>query len=98
MIGKEPTERAWQLTVVTAAKHLGYMVYHTEVSIRSVKGFPDLVLAGRGQVVFAELKTTRGRVSPEQKEWLGWLRQNGAKAYLWFPADWPEVETVLRNQ
>jgi hypothetical protein len=33
-------------------------------------GFPDLVLARAGELLFAELKSAGGRVSPAQRVWL----------------------------
>jgi len=93
---KITTEAAWQRTIVEAAKWMGYRVYHTQISIHSVKGFPDLVLVGRGQVVFAEVKTATGKVSPEQHAWIAAITANGGLAYIWRPADWLDVERVLR--
>jgi len=75
---------------------MGYRAYHTQISIHSAKGFPDLVLVGRGQIVFAEVKTATGRVSPEQQAWIDAINANGGRAYIWRPADWLEVERVLR--
>lgn len=50
----------------------------------------------RSRLVFAELKSTRGRVTPEQQAWLDQLPATGTETYLWRPADWlsgviPEV-------
>lgn len=72
------------------------------------KGFPDLVLVNRqtGRLIFAELKSDRGKTTPEQDDWLRDLQavaaQIGETAYpghgplhplevhVWTPADWPE--------
>lgn len=59
-------------------------------------GFPDLVLIRGSRLVVAELKTNRGRVRPEQSEWLAAFVTAGAETYLWRPSDWPEIEEVLR--
>lgn len=58
------------------------------------EGFPDLVLA-RERVVFAELKSERGKVQPEQSDWLERLRAAGAEAHLWRPSSWDDVVAVL---
>jgi hypothetical protein len=90
------TEREFQASVVKYAKMLGYRVYHTHDSRRSVAGFPDLVLVRRPRIVFAELKSQRGRVTDDQAYWIRDLRACGAEVYLWRPSDWPAVEGILR--
>jgi len=60
------------------------------------RGFPDLVLV-RERVLFVELKTDSGRVSPEQRAWLESLRAAGAGAHVWRPRDWSEIQRELEN-
>ena len=91
------TERAFQARVVALFDLLGWRVFHVHDSRRSPAGFPDLVLCRPGRLVFAELKAARGRVTPEQEAWLLALREAGQRAYLWRPADWPEIEAVARG-
>jgi len=52
------------------------------------KGFPDLVLVGRGGVLFRELKSARGVVAAEQEAWLTALAEAGQSADVWRPVDW----------
>lgn len=47
------------------------------------KGFPDLVLVGRGRVIYAELKSSTGKVRPEQQVWLDALTAAGQEAHVW---------------
>jgi hypothetical protein len=92
------TERQLQEAVVALARLHGWLVYHTFDSRRSQGGFPDLVLArSRTGVVFAELKTEKGRVSPAQDLWARTITAAGAKVYLWRPQDWLDgsVEAAL---
>ena len=91
------TEAQWQATIVCLAHNLGYLVYHTHDSRRSPAGFPDLVLCGR-QLIFAEVKAERGKITIEQSAWLQSLRDAGAQAYLWRPSDYPEVERTLTRR
>ena len=48
-----------------------------------------------GELIFAELKREKGRVSVMQKVWLRTLAAAGAAAYLWYPSDMPEIVARL---
>lgn len=76
---------------------LGWRAYHTHDSRHSAAGFPDLVLV-RERIVYAELKTTKGKLSPSQAAWMEALRAAGGEVYLWRPCCWNsgEIEAVLR--
>lgn len=67
-------------------KDLNLRGYHTHDSRRSPSGFPDWVIVGRG-VLYRELKSERGKCSPQQMEWLTKLTQAGADANVWWPTD-----------
>ena len=84
------TEKQFQAQVVELATLYGYRVYHTFNSRRSAPGFPDLVLARSGAVLFVELKTTTGKVSKAQAEWL-----DATGGECWRPTDWPHIEATL---
>lgn len=56
------------------------------------RGFPDLVLAKQGRVLFAELKTSVGLTTDAQEQWLDDL---GAFGYLWTPKQWMDG-TILK--
>lgn len=60
------------------------------------KGWPDLVLVHpkRGLLV-RELKSDRGRLTPEQKEWLAALAAVGVDVDVWRPRDLPTIERLL---
>lgn len=104
------TEAQLQDAVVTCAQVLGWRVAHfrpaltargwrTAVSADG-KGFPDLVLAREGRVLFAELKAERGHLSPEQIDWAVALQGTAVRHYVWRPADWLDgtVEMLLRGE
>ena len=82
------TEKEFQKDVIDLARQLGWEVYHCYNSrLVTSKGFPDLVLAHPiGRVVFAELKTAKGRVSREQKRWIWMLKKAGLDARVWRPS------------
>jgi hypothetical protein len=93
------SEKAWQKIVTEAAAACGWKrQYHTFDSRRSAAGFPDLVLVRRRRVIFAELKRDGKSPTAEQAAWLAELREAGQEAYCWRPADWADVQQVLRRE
>lgn len=98
-------EADFQNNVAHLARMLGWRVAHfshaqTSKGYRTPvrydgKGFPDLVLVKRGrEVLFVELKSAKGKVSPTQQEWLDTLKEADPPpaVYVWRPAD---IETVI---
>jgi len=62
------------------------------------EGFPDLVLTRDSVTIYAETKTEKGKLTPEQKEWLEVLARNpGNKCFVWRPSDRKEIEEVLKR-
>lgn len=89
-------EESFQSDVWRLARLNGWRVYHTRDSRRSPAGFPDLVLVRDGRLIFAELKSERGRVEPEQRAWLGDLMLvPGAEVRIWRPSDLEEIVQTL---
>ena len=76
-------------------RDLGLTGFHVEKSLDveknrknvSVKGWPDWSIRGPRGVLFRELKSQRGRVEPEQREWLDALAAAGADVDVWRPED-----------
>lgn len=84
------SESQFQSAVIELAKLNGYrLIYHTHDSRRSVAGFPDLVLVSehRQRALFRELKTTIGRLSPEQFDWISSMQLAKLNAGVWRPED-----------
>lgn len=97
------TEEMVMSTVIAIAKALKYRVYHTFDSRRSTAGYPDLTLLRTGpntgdtRLIVVECKSSRGRVSPEQREWLAdFSKVPGVEVYLWGPEALSDVEDILR--
>lgn len=105
------TEAEFQAAVIALAQLCNWRVAHfrpartadggwrTAVSADGA-GFPDLVLVRGQQLIFAELKTERGKLGPEQAIWLdALLGVAGATRFvmaaLWRPSDWPAIEKIL---
>lgn len=101
------TEDQWQATVVETAQLHGWAVAHfrparTEQGWRTPvaadgKGWPDLVLV-RDRVLFAELKSPRGRLTTDQRAWIERLTAAGQETYVWRPDDWPHVQHALARR
>lgn len=93
----------WQRTVEEAAAYgqpapdLDGLVFHPRFSVGSEAGWPDLVLIRlRDQrVLFRELKSDRGRVSPRQTAVIGLLRAVGLDAGVWRPSDLDRIGEEL---
>lgn len=60
-------------------------------------GFPDVVAAKAGRVIFAELKSEEGRQTAEQSSWQDQLDGLGTEFYVWWPSDRDEIMEVLRG-
>ena len=91
------TEKEFLQQVRDLAKLCGWLVYHTHDSRRSPEGFPDLVLVRNDKVIFAELKSKKGRTTSAQEMWLKALEKvPGVDVYLWRPSDWDRIVDVLR--
>ncbi len=96
-VGIAVNESDFQKIVINLAKMHGWLVHHPLPSMnkRGIwathelgdHGFPDLVLAHpSGRVIFAELKSDKGKISPLQSRWITTLQQ-GAVVWVWRPDD-----------
>ena len=94
------TEAQFQKSETLAAEEAGWFVYHDYDSRRSSPGFPDLTMVSKdGRIIFAELKSQKGRVKKEQQAWLDRLGENsGVEAYLWRPSDLDFIYKTLMGQ
>lgn len=90
-------EEAFQNKILALCRWLKLRTYHTYDSRRSTPGFPDLVIVGKGGVIFAELKSANGKVSLNQQAWWEDLTKAGAEAYIWWPEDWEIIQKVLKR-
>jgi hypothetical protein len=91
------TEKEFQAAVMRLAKRHNWLAWHCVIARKSEAGFPDLVLVRGGRVIFAELKTDSGQLDAPQETWREALAAVGGNVsyYLWRPADWSSIETVL---
>jgi hypothetical protein len=99
VIAKAMSEDNLLADIQALATALGWLTYHTHRSDRSEKGFPDLCLVKAGRLVFAELKTQKGKTTQPQDAWLLRLEASAAEVYLWRPIDLlnGSIEKTLRK-
>ncbi len=108
------TEADLQSSIIELAQWLGYLIMHTRPAqkadgkwitpIQGDKGFPDLVLAHprtHHGTIFIELKSEKGKATPEQLIWLialGGADMDGP-AYLFRPSHWIDgtIERTLKE-
>jgi hypothetical protein len=102
-------ESTFQSSVIMLAKLHGWLVMHTraveirpgvwKTPLQGHAGYPDLTLAHstRG-VIFAELKSDTGRVSPMQKAWHETLTAAGCEVHVWRPKNIQDISTRLATR
>ena len=110
---KQPSANAsetdFQRFVTDALDLAGWKWFHDSDSRRNKAGLPDIIAAhpDRG-ILFAELKTQKGRLRPEQASWLShlalavvpgddeepWGGRRRVFVKVWRPADWQDVLEV----
>ena len=64
------TEDQLQASVIAVAEAHGWMWHHETDSRRTRAGWPDLVLVKGNRIKIIELKSEKGKASPEQQAWL----------------------------
>lgn len=104
---KDATEEGFLKLVLDVAKVWGWKSAHFRPAMTSRgwrtavsgdgKGFPDLMLIhpGFGDIIVAELKSGKGKLTMEQKEWIEAFRACGIQAYVWRFEDWDEIVKIL---
>jgi hypothetical protein len=114
-VERATSERAFQKIVEGMAKQLGWLVFHLPDAGNAAlakdrrwwelpeSGFPDLVAVRDGVLLFAELKTMKGKLSPAQECWQEELvKIEGGNPWqvkyrVWKPNQFDEiVETLAR--
>lgn len=97
IIDEKISEKDFQQQIIDTAKLLGWKkIYHTWNSKRSASGFPDLIMARDGIIIFAELKREGEDPTPAQREWLEELAKcEHVKVFIWKPSIWDEIVKVL---
>ena len=104
------TEKDFQATVIDLARTYGWIVGFTYDARKSEPGEPDLRMVRPPRVIFAELKTVKGKLTkgrwnksgrwlPGQDQWAAVLSEcPGVEYYLWRPDGLDgDIERILRE-
>lgn len=102
------SESDFKDTVIDLAHHYKWLVHHDRpartsrgwaTAIQGDAGFPDLVLAKFGRIIFAELKTETGGVTDEQQTWLDALANWHSECWVvvWRPSDMGLIRELLSS-
>jgi hypothetical protein len=110
-ITKHLKEGEFLTQVVELAELTGWLVYHARPAwsekgwrtpIQGNVGFPDLVLVRAPQMIFAELKSQKGKAAETQLTWLSQLNlvarglnPHNIFVYIWRPDDWDQIVNIL---
>jgi len=102
------TEREFMQQVADLARLHGWRVAHFRPGRTAdggwrtacqfdAAGFPDLLLIRDDRLIVAEVKVGRGKLTPEQNEWLRAFGGCGATACVWRLEDWQEIVELLEG-
>ena len=98
------SELTLEREIIRLAERYGWYVYSVRRSDLAQpngtthRGYPDLTLLHDGMIVFAELKTRKGKLSEHQERWINRLRGTFTSVHVWRPQDWLDgtIEKVIR--
>jgi hypothetical protein len=106
-----PDEREYQSQVPQLLDALHWRAIHTYplrtkhgwktgVSGPGCAGFPDVLAVRDGRLLAAELKLAKGRLSPDQRNWLRDLAAAGAEVHVWRSGtdSLQQIAGVLQNR
>ena len=91
-VDRRPEEQI-KRDVVKALRAMQFQVWDTEQgyrrdgSTRVTKGLPDLFVAGHGATAAVEMKSLKGKQTPEQQEFEDAWTDNGGTYFVWRSLD-----------
>jgi hypothetical protein len=91
------TEAQFLRQVLHLAALFSWRAYHPQLSKWSERGWPDVALVRPPRFVLAELKSEKGKITPQQQDWLDDLsRCPGVESFVWRPSDFEAIVEILR--
>jgi Holliday junction resolvase-like predicted endonuclease len=92
-----------RIGIRTFLRDLGWAVWDMEQNrpTRQTPGFSDLVACGRGRILFIEVKTAKGKMTPAQAVFAAEIGHNGGTYLVWRSVkeawDWLEAEGIIKE-
>ena len=96
LLNESVSEAKFQEDVRDAADRLGWKFKHDWSSEKSVEGWPDCFLLRGSRSLVLELKTEKGQITQEQREWLAAFNDAHIEAWVVRPSDWDWLLEKLR--
>ena len=96
LLNESVSEAEFQEDVRNAAETLGWKAYHSWSSQHSASGYPDFCLLRRNRSLMLELKTEKGQITQEQREWLAAFNDAHIEAWVVRPSDMDWLLEKLR--
>ena len=91
------TEKQFESQIKDLAKIYGWKLYHPFLSKWSERGYPDITLLRDRRLIFAELKSEKGKLTQAQAQWLWLLRKvPGIEVRIWRPRMLEKIARMLR--
>lgn len=91
------SEADFQWWLRKRALEFGWLYHHNYDSRRSDPGFPDTVMVRGDRIIFAELKTPKGKLSGPQTTWLEALGDVDVESYVWRYDNVDEILDILQS-
>ncbi len=105
---KAHPERDFQQQIIDMAHLYGWRIAHFRPAMKKDgtwvtpvsadgKGFPDLLLVHptKHKIIVVEVKTEKGKLTPEQERWLWAFAECDIQSYDWRPSDWDYIVKTL---
>jgi hypothetical protein len=88
VLARAMSEAELQANIIALCGELGFPVGQMLNFRATIRGWPDLVIIARTKIIYRELKSERGTLSPDQRDTGTRIRAAGGNWAVWRPRDW----------
>lgn len=101
------SEAEFMAMVIALARDHGWLVYHARPAMmrsgkwataaqgNGAKGWPDLFMVRGRKAIAVELKSEKGKLTPEQLVWQDALVDADIECHVWRPSQWNAIVEEL---